>query len=179
MATKSTKLPTHLFVTSKLSRESVGDRHPVTGYTYEDHVFGFLHPHEPSLRGDDSRKHTQIQWAYTGEVYKIGSQYWHRGVDRTWDPGRTQVTHHPFDQPIDPTYAPKIWVNEPLAGFTIIDTVNRYRGNKLFKVLDPRGVEFEITVASLFDIIQNGDISNGVIHTPCAWKANKKLVIAV
>jgi hypothetical protein len=70
---------------------------------------------------------------------------------------------------------PQVWDNVPLPGFRIIDTVNRYRGNKLFKVLDPRGVEFEITAKSLFHIVCEGEISHGVITTPCIWKSNKDL----
>lgn len=59
----------------------------------------------------------------------------------------------------------------------IIDTVNRYRGNKLFKVLDPRGVEFEVTVKSLFAILMTGTVTKGVIQGKCVWKANKNLIL--
>lgn len=178
MGTVSKKLPARLFVTAKLEQESVKDCNAGTGWATEDHTLGFLHPHDPSQKGDDARKNTQLEWAYEGEVYKIGDQYWHRGATRVFDRQTASVVYTQYDNPIDPVYAPRIWINEPLSGFKIINTVARDRGNKLFKVLDPRGVEFEITVASLFEIIQKGDISCGVICSPCMWKANKNLVIA-
>ena len=84
----------------------------------------------------------------------------------------------PYDRPIDPLYAPKIWDNVPMEGFKIIDTVNRYRGNKLFKVLDPRGIEFEITVQSLYHLLQEGTVRNGVILDACVWMKGKDLVVA-
>ena len=58
-----------------------------------------------------------------------------------------------------------------------IDTVRRYRGNKLFKVKDPRGLVFEITVASMFEILQDGVVEKGIIKSPCIWKTNKNLIV--
>lgn len=142
------------------------------------HNFGFLHPHEPHLKPDVARKQTQMSWAYNGTPYQLGDQWWIKGNDREFDHVARTWIFHPFDHPMDPTYAPRVWDNVPLAGFVLIDTVNRYRGNKLFKVLDPRGVEFEITVASLFEILMNGVVDKGVILSPCLWKANKNLVVA-
>lgn len=175
MATKS-KIPEKLYVVSKLTRETVGrydELGPGTGYQYEDHNFGFLHPHEPHAKTDSDRKETQHSWAYSGTQYQIGDQWWVKGAE--WD-YTTQARVY-FDRPIDPLYAPRVWINEPLDGFRIIDTVNRYRGNKLFKVLDPRGIEFELTVASLFTIITDGTIDRGCILSKCVWKTNKNLVV--
>lgn len=64
------------------------------------------------------------------------------------------------DNDIKPIYIE----NKPLHGFKIVDTVSRWStNNKLFRVLDPRGFEFEITAENLFDIIQNAGVVKGMI----------------
>ena len=167
------KIPKQLYVVSK----------KVIDYEYSKpdwkvcketiHNFGFLHPHEPTLKTDTKRKQTQNDWAYNGLQYQVDGVWWTKKYRPYWvkDDGL------PNELLIEPEYVPRIWENEPLTGFKIIDTVNRYRGNKLFKVLDPRGLEFEVTVASLFEIIQNGTIEHGIIKSACVWKANKNLVV--
>lgn len=185
---KKVKIPAQLFVTSLNRPEYVYETDPETGAygmkQQEDHNFGFLHPHEPNTKPDAKRKHTQMTWAYSGsEVYEKDGVWWERGEDRKWDYSTYEVDRKstlivtPYDRPIDPMYAPKIWDNIPLSGFKLIDTVNRYRGNKLFKVLDPRGIEFEVTVQSLFTILTEGTVSKGEILNECVWKAGKNLII--
>ena len=154
------------------------------------HNFGFLHPHEPQTRPDVNRKRTQMQWAYGyKEVYQKEDGVWwwkgdtgkwiqHKDIDpRTGKPRYEYIPKH-FDEPIPLDYAPKIWDNVPLSGFRIISPVNRNRGNKLLKVLDPRGIEFEITVNSAFNLLDTGTISKGEIKGKCVWKMNKELVFA-
>lgn len=139
--------------------------------------FGFLHAND----GNASKQRTQLGWAYESDA--------HQESDGTWWHNRFKIEngHYVVDEKgygratervqIDPEYAPRVWQNVPLTGFKIIDTVNRYRGNKLMKVLDPRGVEFEITIKSLFQIITMSTIKNGEIMDACIWKTNKDLVI--
>lgn len=136
--------------------------------------FGFLH-----ANGNVSKQRTQLGWAYDGDP--------HQEFDGTWWHNTYKIENGCYVRQgnqlvtervqIDPELAPQVWKNVPLTGFKIIDTVNRYRGNKLMKVLDPRGVEFEITIKSLFQIISNGTIKNGEIMDACVWKTNKDLVI--
>lgn len=176
MATKPTRLPKQIFVVSKNAKEY---EYPIAGdWTTKielSHNFGFLHPHEPQLKTDATRKKTQIDWAYRGaSTYLLGDQWWIKGRDYNY----TTRSYEDYDHPLDPQYAPRVWDNVPLTGFKIIDTVNRYRGNKLFKILDPRGVEFEITVACLFTLLMAGEVRHGEILTPCLWKANKNLIVA-
>jgi hypothetical protein len=174
MATKISKPPKQLYVVSKSAPEY---EYPVAGdWTNRietSHNFGFLHPHEPHLKGDASRKETQHTWAYRQTLYKIGEQFWVKGTE--YDYSIRQNIQ--YNRPLEPEYAPRIWDNVPLTGFRIIDTVNRYRGNKLFKVMDPRGVEFEVTVASLFTLLMEGEVKEGEIISPCVWKANKNLIV--
>lgn len=174
------KIPSQIFVVSQSRPER---EYTVPGnwnvYTEIDHNFGFLHPHEPTKATDAKRKDTQMSWAYHGQAYeKEPGVWWRKGVEYKWD----QVTHKnnpfPYDYPIEEQHAPRVWDNVALTGFKLIDTVNRYRGNKLFKVLDPRGVEFEITVQSLYHILCEGTVSGGEIMDACVWAKGKDLVVA-
>jgi hypothetical protein len=175
MATKISKPPKQLYVVSKNTPEY---EYPVAGDWQNrvevPHNFGFLHPHEPHLKGDASRKETQLGWAYSRQtLYKVGEQFWVKGHE--YDYSTRQNVQ--FDRPLEPEYWPRVWDNVPLTGFRIIDTVNRSRGNKLLKVLDPRGVEFEITVKSLFTLLMEGEVKHGEIMSPCVWQTNKNLVV--
>ena len=176
-------VPKELYVVSKPEIER---EYPIPGdyNVYNDitHNFGFLHPHEPRLAADAKRKNTQHEWAYglrnhAGDTLTRASNGWMTEVTRynysTGRPVSEIVTTH-----LQPEYEPRIWPNTPMTGFKLIDTVNRYRGNKLFKVLDPRGVEFEITVQSLYHILCHGAVANGVIIDACVWKSGKNLVLA-
>ena len=173
------KVPQEIFV---VSQPRVEREYPISGnwnvYNEIEHNFGFLHAHEPRLAADSKRKKTQMDWAYRGQAYETSAGWYQKGVDYTYDYATHRQIAIPFDRPIAPEYSPRIWKNDPLTGFKIIDTVNRYRGNKLLKVMDPRGVEFEITVQSLYHIIQGGTVKNGEIMDACLWKSGKNLVLA-
>lgn len=178
----SAKIPKQLYVVSKKVTEREYSKPDYNTYTETVSNFGFLHPHEPNLKTDAKRKETQHQWAYktgySSDVYQTDTGKWYtKGYHFRYIPGQQSVRIE-FDEPIPDEYAPRVWANEPLTGFMIVDTVNRYRGNKLFKVLDPRGIQFEVTVASLFEIIQHGTITKGRIMDACLWKGNKNLIIA-
>ena len=176
------KIPKQLYVTLKKVVEREYSKPDYDTYTETESSFGFLHPHEPQLKTDAKRKQTQHEWAYrTGynnHLYQTETGEWRtKGYNYKYVPGQQSVRID-FDEPIPLEYVPRVWANEPLTGFMIVDTVNRYRGNKLFKVLDPRGIQFEVTVASLFEIIQHGTITKGRIMDACLWKSNKNLIIA-
>jgi hypothetical protein len=180
----SVKIPKQLYVVSMKLTEREYSKPDYDTYTETVSNFGFLHPHEPNLKADAKRKDTQNEWAYNrgysynNKVYQTETGEWYtKGYRFQYVPGQ-QTVRVDFDEQIPTEYAPKVWDNEPLTGFMIVDTVNRYRGNKLFKVLDPRGIQFEVTVASLFEIIQHGTIDHGLIVDRCVWKGNKNLVIA-
>ena len=180
----SAKIPKQLYVTLKKVVEREYSKPDYNTYTETESNFGFLHPHEPNLKTDAKRKETQNDWAYNhgysymNNVYQTDTGEWrHGGFKYQYVPGQQSVRID-YDDPIPLEYSPRVWENEPLTGFMIVDTVNRYRGNKLFKVLDPRGIQFEVTVASLFEIIQHGTIEKGQIMDACLWKGNKNLVLA-
>ena len=74
---------------------------------------------------------------------------------------------------------PAVWDNTPLTGFKIEKSVSRYStSNQVWRILDPRNAEFEISTAVLEQIINDATIlKGGVIDARCAWAANKNLVV--
>ena len=65
---------------------------------------------------------------------------------------------------------PRIIDNIPLTGFKIVDTVTRYStSNKLWRILDPRGFELEISTANMESVIMSGIIDKGEIIDKCVW----------
>lgn len=187
MRTKD-KIPKQIYVTSKKYEQSELDwvHYNLTGeYRWtvtKEYRFGFLCPHEPSKKTDVKRKNTQKGWAYGTYSEDNGKIIQHYG---TWqyfdelDANGRKVSKYVIKTEIVPEeYQPVVLDNVPTKGFEIIDTVSRYStSNKLVKVLDPRGYVFEITIASLFEIMRQGSIVHGIIQEPCVWKANKNLII--
>ena len=168
------KIPKQLYVVSK--EVYVGKDQPP-----EPHL-GFLNAYEPGKAAFEKKKATQLNWAYTkyshhvqfierfGILYIVG----HR---TEFAPGILGATKIPIDEPV--AIQPQIWDNSPQTGFKILRSVSRYgTSNKLWRVMDPRGLQFEITTGWFEDIIMKATIQNGEIMAPCVWETNKKLVVA-
>lgn len=174
-----TKIPDSLFVVLKNIEDYEYIKDPNGNWSKGPSTFskfGFLHANDGNLK----KQKTQLDWAYDANPMQEADGTWWHNVWRIAD-GRYVPDEYGYriaDRvQIEKEYEPRVWDNVPLSNFKIIDTVNRYRGNKLFKVLDPRGIEFEVTVKSLFAIIQESTIINGVIQDKCVWKTNKDLVV--
>jgi hypothetical protein len=179
------KLPDQLFVTFK--KELVRDF--PNGYTQpyvdSENRVGFLSHHQPNRASDEKRKKTQFDWAY-GRPRRVYQERPCRVYQDAWGMWRKKgsdfnyTTHQyvPYDDPIEVEYAPQIWENVPIDGFTIVNVVSRSKGNKLFRVEDPRGGQFEITSYALYDIALQGSIVQGKILNKCVWKSGHVLVIA-
>ena len=56
--------------------------------------------------------------------------------------------------------------------------VARHRGNKLWRILDPRGFELEILSGTFEELVMSGVVDRGLIIGPCIWQTGKKLVRA-
>jgi hypothetical protein len=87
-----------------------------------------------------------------------------------WDIGyRTRIY-----EPVPNNLLPRVIDNIPLTGFKIVDTVSRSStGNKLWRILDPRDFEFEISTAIMEEIIMSCIIDKGVIMDTCIWDFGK------
>lgn len=60
--------------------------------------------------------------------------------------------------------------NVPTRGFKLVQVVSRDRtSNKLFRILDPRGFELEITSENLLSIAKTSTIVQGEIIEECVW----------
>ncbi len=69
----------------------------------------------------------------------------------------------------------KVLKNELLDGYKIADSVKRVYwggGNVVWRILDPRGFEFEISSANFAKIIECTTITNGVINAKCILGRN-------
>lgn len=78
-----------------------------------------------------------------------------------------------FD-PIPLDLYPKVYDNVPLDGFKIASTVSRYStSNKLWRILDPRGFELEISTDNMETILKEGTIIKGVLQGKFNWDFGK------
>jgi hypothetical protein len=155
------KIPKELYVTVKIPYEG----------EVVDHPLGFLHDYAPHLASSAKKRETQESWAYGGEIFEQDGR-WYRKVF-SWTSRQYEV------QEIEPPYIPRVWKNEPLSGFKILTSVSRYStSNKLWRILDPRGIQFEITTGCLESLISVTDIVKGEIKGSCIWVSNKNLVLA-
>lgn len=180
------KLPEKLYVVVKreIEREwdSINNIHVDTG----EKLIGFVHSYN-SKKGFERKHNTQKEWAYGSylhyakglEIIDHGNEtfnlrgYLHEYRDRQ---GWIDV---PLTREIEEQIKPRIWLNEPLDGFRLTNFVTRHNtANKLWKVLDPRGIIFEISTGSLEKIMMNTTIERGLIHGKCVWMNNTNLVLA-
>ena len=175
------KLPAELYVTAK--KQPIYDSGQIIGY---ETPLGFLNAYEPSKVAFEKKRVTQEEWAYRDYIQqfkleKRGTQsqpeWWITGYEHgRWVSGQSRPLI-PIDRFADPQ--PQVWQNTPMHGFMVMKSVSRYStSNKVWRILDPRGIEFEISTASLEQIIFDaGILKGGQIAGQCAWMSNKNLVI--
>jgi hypothetical protein len=71
---------------------------------------------------------------------------------------------------------PQIWDNVPTYGFKLREPAPSTKPTQLWRVVDPRGIEFELSAVELQQIIQDAQIlKGGVIDAKCVWQASRKL----
>lgn len=72
----------------------------------------------------------------------------------------------------------RILDNIPTRGFKLLHVVSRYStSNKVFRVLDPRGFELEISADNLLDIALSGTISNGELSGEYVWAQHNSVYL--
>lgn len=185
--TTAKKIPKQVYVTAKKqpiydnyeNRDAQGRAIP-TGY---GPPLGFLHPWNPK-KPDDKKHVTQREWAYehyTTHDFKCeerNGHLWISGWRFEYDHITKQSTKIVVGEFADPQ--PMVYDNVPLSLFKIQRSVSRYStSNKLWRILDPRGFELEITTGCMDELIQNATIlKGGLIDAKCVWAGNKNLVVA-
>ncbi len=176
------KLPKQLYVTAKIPYK---DEPPL----------GFLNAYEPSKATFAKKRKTQEDWAYQGyyiqdfklevhgtDTYATGWR-WVRpnasmpGMASLAATGAGAAVKQPVHELLE--HPPQIWDNTPMTGFKVERSVSRCStSNKLWRIKDPRGIEFEISTACMEQIIEDATIlKGGIIDAKCAWMANKNLVV--
>jgi hypothetical protein len=159
----------------------------VTARIGSDHPMGFLNGYEPGKSAFEKKRVTQDKWAYidysnvrNARLEKRCNDIYIVGEIIKWVPTQPYPNNQckiQVDQLVD--WQPQIWDNTPTTGFKIVDTVTRYStSNKLWVVLDPRGVKFEISTDVFEQLIMDTTIVKGVIQDACVWVGNKHLIAA-
>lgn len=140
---------------------------------------GFLHGYEPQSKAFAAKKETMLQWAYTFNVSfpsineVNGIFHYHQ---REYTINEAENKYETKDWLEVAENQPRIWANEPLEGFRILTTVSRYStSNKLWRIADPRGIQFEITTGSIEKILEVGTVIKNEIVGKCVWVSNKNL----
>lgn len=154
-------LPTKLFVVKKAQEIWIDT--PDLGWekSGDFDYLGFMTNYEPGTKAYAKRQQTQLNWAYNS----------HKVVDdlvytSTWQ--APEYTLAPLQ--------PELWDNIPLTGFKVVNTVSRWStSNKWWRILDPRGVLFELSTEAFNELIQNNTVSNGNIIGYYVWSTLKGL----
>lgn len=66
----------------------------------------------------------------------------------------------------------KVIENTPQYGFKLLESFKRYKGNKGYRLFDPRGFELEISVENMLDVILSCTIAKGLITDKMVWMRN-------
>lgn len=178
------KLPAQIYVTAKKQPIYVDadyDNRDPNGNAIPSSygpLLGFLQPWNPK-KPDDKKHATQREWAYCNYINEFSCEnrdgrLWISGWRYGSVNGKTgKIAVGEFADP-----QPMIFDNVPLLGFKVQRSVSRYStSNKLWRILDPRGYEFEITTGCMEELIQSTTIiKGGLIDARCAWASNKNLV---
>ena len=164
----ATKIPKQLFITVKR----------VEPYNDDPYRFGFLNAYEPTKATFEKKKKTQMDWAYGSSFHSL----WEDRDGVIWtNKSIVEYGYYTKDREIvqvSDDLQPFIFDNVPRTGFKVLRSVSRYStSNKLWRILDPIGLEFEITTGCFEDIVMNATIINGEIQGECVWVSNKKLVV--
>ena len=185
------KIPKELYVTFKQEftrehdRDANGDIIYSTGRDIpKPFLLGFANEYQPHLKSFAKKRDTQLEWAY-GYGYEDNQGVIWRRDHYEWIPNpdpnalnRNIRIQHPAEQ-VAPNLQPRILPNEPLTGFRISDTISRYNtSNKLWRILDPRGFELEISTACMEEILMQGGVLKGIIQGACVWRTGKILAYA-
>lgn len=148
---------------------------------------GFFHVYEPGKAAFEKKRETQIKWAYQYYSNLYDFEFvemhglWHaKGYKNEWvknpPTGTPSTIKVPCCKPVD--FQPQVWDNEPLHGFKIMKSVSRYStSNKLWRILDPHNIEFEVSTDVMEDIIHAATITKGLIENRCVWTKAKVLEV--
>jgi len=141
---------------------------------------GFAQEYNPHVTTFAKRKHTQDEWAYSDyqdSCFERDGKMWQNRRKRDKD-GLCYLHPAEYEEVMVSEHLQPIVIdNVPLEGFRIQKSIargGRYN-NKLWRVLDPRGFELEISTECFAEIVLSGVVDEGVIKGACIWKTPKIL----
>ena len=155
-----------------------------------ERLLGFASEFLPKAEGFKKKKAKQISWAYSNasgpatitinnDKEIVFASRFVRSIDNpqlvALDSKGAIITE--MYQVAD-HLQPKIIENTPMNGFKIQKCISRNTSNnKLWRILDPRGFELEMSSQDLETLIFNSTIINGEIQGKCMWHTEKKLEV--
>lgn len=155
--------------------------------TYDDSKFplGFWNEYLPGNASFEKKKANQIDWAYIGyggvqgaTLVEENGQTYLSGYKNVYVLGTNTPIRTPYKELV--TNPPTVWDNDLLEGFQILNSVSRWStSNKLWRILDPRGIQFEISSERMAEIILNTTIEKGKILERCCWANDKQKKVLV
>jgi len=146
----------------------------ITFQEQKDNVpLGFAAAYNPTKVKVDERNHIQREWAYDRYELVDGVVIDRRTCYFDSENGQYRNDQNNLTKDVPRKLQPAILENLPQEGFKITDFVARERGNKLFKILDPRGFELEISVANLLGLMSACTISNCEFVGKYKWDFGK------
>ena len=198
MATKQRAFPKQFRLTLQEQIERVYDESDKTFKTFTEikhPPLAFANIYEPHTKAYPERVKTQDNWAYQEGIWNVDKTsayfekdgvFWYRRVTNELKAGVPESERYNRnlgnfevvvrEGPMSPELQPRIIDNVVLEGFRIQHMVARHRGNKLWRILDPRGFELEIGSGCFEDLVMTGAVDKGLIIGPCIWKTGKMLV---
>ena len=162
------KIPQKLFVVTRKEK---------------DYPLGFWHEYLPGNKAFEKKKQTQLSWAYTayndmsvGSVEEVNGLYILNCIKYNYN--GSNYAQSLFKFPADPQ--PFVLDNEFLSGFKILGSKSRYStSNKVWRILDPRGIQFEISSGAMAHILLSTTVQKGEIMEKCCWGSdgNHKILV--
>ena len=159
--------PAHLRLTFK--EQGKGWIHEEHGGRYETITapLAFAQTYEPDLKTFASKQKTQDKWAYGNFVYDDQGFVYTKRMKFNRE---KRMDEYCGNDLVKEYLQPRIISNVPMNGFQFVKSVTRYStSNKVWRVLDPRGFELEISTANLEELMMDCVIDHGIIKSTCVW----------
>lgn len=158
----------------RVTFKAQGEGEPLLGYAIE---------YKPHLSTYAKKKDSQDAWAYgmsyyheekeTGYFFDCDGKVWIRRKQWKDDSGREIAWVNTL---VALELQPRVIDNPPQVGFRIQNMVSRHASsNKLWRILDPRGFELEISSGNLEALLFSCVIDRGLIVDECIWTGQKTL----
>ena len=137
----------------------------------------FANAYEPDKKGWQKKREVQLNWAYSSYYHTERPDGIWLNETTEWDNDVKNRVPVPARR-VEEYLQPRIIENEPLSGFRISKSVTRYStSNKLWRILDPRGFELEISTHNMEDILETGTVTKNEILGTFVWIPGRTIIL--